>query len=155
MREAKRRLPALGLVAVAIVVLSGFGYLIYGGIGQNLVYFLTPDELLERGEAIHDAPVRLGGLVVPGTVQWDAESIDLRFAMIGEESGVEQVRVRSRKAPPQMFREGMGVVVEGRMRASGEFEASNLMVMHSNEYRAPEEGEKPADVYRSLVPSSQ
>lgn len=155
MTEGRRRMPGIGLVIGAIVVLSGFGYLIYGGIGQNLVYFLTPDELLERGESVHDVPIRLGGLVVPGSVEWDADAIDLRFALTGEEAGYEQVQVHSRKAPPQMFREGMGVVVEGRMRGGGVFEASNLMVMHSNEYRAPEDGEKPADMYRSLVPSSQ
>jgi cytochrome c-type biogenesis protein CcmE len=155
MREGKRRAPTLGVIAVAALVLAGFGYLIYGGIGDNLVYFLTPDELVERGELVYDAPIRLGGLVVPGTVEWDADAIDLRFAMVGEDDGQAAVRVHSRKAPPQMFREGMGVVVEGRMRASGVFEASNLMVMHSNEYRAPEHGEKPADVYRSLVPTSQ
>jgi cytochrome c-type biogenesis protein CcmE len=150
--KKKRRVPALGIVAIGALVLSGFGYLIYGGIGNNLVYFLTPDELIQRGESVYDAPVRLGGMVVPGTVEWDADAIDLRFAMVAEEDAREQVRVHSTKAPPQMFREGMGVVVEGRMRANGVFEASNLMVMHSNEYRAPEHGEKPADVYRSLVP---
>lgn len=153
--QRKRRAPALGIVAIGVLVLSGFGYLIYGGIGDNLVYFLTPDELVERGNAVHDAPVRLGGMVVPGTVEWDADAIDLRFAMAAEEDGRDHVRVHSRKAPPQMFREGMGVVVEGRMRATGVFEASNLMVMHSNEYRAPEHGEKPADMYRSLVPDGE
>jgi cytochrome c-type biogenesis protein CcmE len=153
--ERKRRMPRLGIVAVAAVVLSGFGYLIYGGIGENLVYFLTPDELLERGSTAYDSPVRLGGMVVPGSVTWDADAIDLRFAMVGEEDGERHVAVHSRKAPPQMFREGMGVVVEGRLRPGGVFEASNLMVMHSNEYRAPDHGEKPADMYRSLLPDGE
>jgi cytochrome c-type biogenesis protein CcmE len=151
--KARRR--SWGLLAGAAIVLSGFGYLIYGGIGDSLVYFLTPEELLERGEAAYDAPVRLGGLVVPGTVRWDADAIDLRFLLVGEDGeGGDRVEVHSRKAPPQMFREGMGVVVEGRLARGGVFEAHNLMVKHSNEYRAPEHGEKPADMYRSLVPGS-
>jgi cytochrome c-type biogenesis protein CcmE len=144
--------PKVGLIAVAALVLSGFGYLIYGGIGENLVYFLTPDELIERGEDARDAPVRLGGLVVPGTVEWNAEAIDLRFRVIAEEDGVATIPVHSRKAPPQMFREGMGVVLEGRLRGDGVFEATNLMVKHSNEYRAPEDGERPEETYRNLVP---
>jgi cytochrome c-type biogenesis protein CcmE len=147
--------PKAGLVVVAVLVLSGFGYLMYGGIGENLVYFLTPDELLERGETARDAPVRLGGLVVPGTVAWNAEAIDLRFQVIAEEDGVRQIPVHSRKAPPQMFREGMGVVLEGRLRSDGVFEATNLMVKHSNEYRAPEDGARPADTYRNLVPGAE
>jgi cytochrome c-type biogenesis protein CcmE len=137
-----------GLIAGAVVVLSGFGYLIYGGIGDNLVYYLTPGELIERGERAWDAPVRLGGQVKPGSVQWDAAALDLRF-VLRDETG--EVLVRSSKAPPQMFREEQGVVVEGRLRRGGVFEASNLMVMHSNEYRAPEEGSHPRELYHTLI----
>jgi cytochrome c-type biogenesis protein CcmE len=140
---------SVSLVIGAVIVLSGFGYLVYGGIGDNIVYFLTPGELHERGELAYDAPVRLGGQVKPGSVEWDAEQIDLRFVLMDSDG---EVAVHSSKAPPQMFREDMGVVVEGRMRRNGLFEATNLMVMHSNEYRAPEEGSHPRDLYRSLVP---
>ena len=138
-----------GAIAGIAVVLSAFGYLVYGGIGDNLVYFLTPPELLAKGEAAYDAPVRLGGMVVPGSVTWNAEAIDLRFRMKGE--GTETVEVHASKAPPQMFRENMGVVVEGRLTRAGVFEASNLMVKHSNEYRAPDAGEDPHETYKSLM----
>jgi cytochrome c-type biogenesis protein CcmE len=143
----KRR--SFGLIAGAVVILSGFGYLVYGGIGDNIVYFLTPGELHARGERAVDAPVRLGGQVKPGSVRWDAQQLDLRFVLQDADGEVE---VHSTKAPPQMFREEMGVVVEGRLRRGGVFEATNLMVMHSNEYRAPEEGSHPRDLYRSLIP---
>lgn len=138
----------IGLLAGAIVILSGFAYLVTGGIGENLVYFLTPGELLERSEEVYDRPVRLGGQVQPGTVEWDAHALDLRFTL-QDETG--EVVVHSRKAPPQMFREGMGVVVEGRLTRAGVFESTNLMVKHSNEYRAPEDGHNPKDMYRSLM----
>jgi cytochrome c-type biogenesis protein CcmE len=94
---------------------AAFGYLVYGGIGDNLVYFVTPTELLARGRAAYD-PVRLGGEVKPGTVQWDADALDLRFELT---DGTADVAVHSRGAPPQMFRDGMGVVVEGRLTATG------------------------------------
>jgi cytochrome c-type biogenesis protein CcmE len=137
-----------GLVVGLVVVLGGFGYLVYGGIGDNLVYYVTPSELMERGHAAYDRPVRLAGRVVTGSVRWDADALDLRFRIRDEELEME---VHSKGAPPQMFRDEIDVVVEGRYSRAGVFESTSLMVMHSNEYRAPEEGERPADLYRGLV----
>ena len=62
--------------------------------------------------------------------------------------------VRSTGAPPQMFRDGMGVIVEGRVGSAGVFEASNLMVKHSNEYRAPKPGEEAHEKYKELIQQS-
>jgi cytochrome c-type biogenesis protein CcmE len=140
----RRAIPFFGVAAI----LGVFGYLLYGGIGENLVYYLTPTELTERGEQAYGTSVRLGGVVVPETVRWDADALDLRFT-IGD--GSTEMEVQSTGAPPQMFRDGIEVVVEGRLAASGVFESSNLMVKHSNEYRAPEEGERPRDLYQSLI----
>jgi len=144
------RRAAAGLALAAVV--GAFGYLLYGGIGENLVYFLSPKELLAKGTAAYDVPVRLGGQVVPGSVQWNAERLELRFRVT---DGAEQVSVRSKGAPPQMFRDGIGVVVEGRYRRGGEFESHNLMVKHSNEYRAPKPGEAPHELYKTLVPGGR
>jgi cytochrome c-type biogenesis protein CcmE len=140
--------PSIALILTLVVVLGGAGYLVWGGLGDNLVYFLTPSELLARGSAVADKPVRLGGMVVPGTVQWNAEAIELRFIMADTK---DRITVHSRKAPPQMFRENQGVVVEGRLNRAGVFEATSLMVKHSNEYRAPDHAEKPEDAYKTLI----
>jgi cytochrome c-type biogenesis protein CcmE len=142
-----RRKAAL-MVAVVVIV-AAFGFLLYGGIDKNVVFFLTPQELLSRGTSAYDVPIRLGGLVQPGSVQWNAEKLELRFVVM--DSGGQSVNVHSTGAPPQMFRDGMGVVVEGRYHRSGVFESTNLMVKHSNEYRKPEHGERPRDMYKSLV----
>ena len=125
-----------GAIAGSVVILAAFAFLLYGGIEDNLVYFLTPTELLARGATAYDAPLRLGGDVQPGSVEWSAAGLDLLFLLT---DGQSEVRVHSRGAPPQMFRDGMGVVVEGQFRSTGMFESHNLMVMHSNEYH-PEEG---------------
>ena len=135
---------AIGIVAI----LGAFGYLVAGGIGDNLVYFVTPSELLAKGSRAYDAPVRLGGQVEPGTVRWDADRLDLRFRLT---DGLKSVAVQSKGAPPQMFRDGMGVVVEGRYTQAGVFQSTNLMIKHSNEYRAPTSGEKPQEAYRTLI----
>ncbi|HWP02988.1 MAG TPA: cytochrome c maturation protein CcmE [Gemmatimonadaceae bacterium] len=132
----------------ALVVAGGFGYLLWGGLDRNVVYFLTPQELLDRGAAAYDVPVRLGGQVLPGSVMWDARRLELRFTVA---DGDARIPVHSRGAPPQMFRDGIGVVVEGRYTREGIFESTNLMVKHSNEYRAPGPGEHPRDMYRTLI----
>lgn len=148
----KKRGMRISALIGAVLVLSAFGYLVYGGIGDNIVYFVTPDELLAKGDAAYDAPVRLGGMVVPGTVRWEAETIDLRFTMKG--TGDQTIDVHATKAPPQMFRENMGVIVEGKLTRSGVFEASTLMVKHSNEYTAPKEGEDLHEKYKSIMTES-
>ena len=142
--RSKRTVLTVG----SLLILSGFGYLIYGGIDSNIVYFLTPSELHAKGAAAYDTPVRLGGQVVPGTVKWDAQNVDLRFVMTDQK---QTFVVHSQKAPPQMFQEGMGVVVEGKLNRQGVFESNNVMVKHSNEYKPPHDGERPAETYKSLV----
>ena len=146
---AGKKRPSIGLILTLIIVLGGFGYLIYGGLDDNLVYFLTPSELMAKGDSAKDKPVRLGGMVVPGSVKWDANTIDLRFTLSDTKGTIE---VHSQKAPPQMFREGQGVVVEGRLGKNGVFESTSLMVKHSNEYKAPHpDSEKPEDAYKTLI----
>ena len=141
---ARKPMLILGMVAI----LGGFAWLLYGGIGENLVYFLTPTELHAKGTTAYEAPVRLGGMVKPGSVSWNAETLDLQFDLT---DGAREMRVHSRGAPPQMFRDSIGVIVEGKLGRNGVFESSSLMVKHSNEYRAPAHGEKPEDVYRTLI----
>ncbi len=141
------------MAITALVLLVGaFGYLMYGGVEENLVYFLTPNELVAKGEKAVDRPVRLGGQVVPGSVVWNAEALDLRFRVT---DGSKEVLVHSSGAPPQMFRAGIGVVVEGKYGRSGVFESHSLMVKHSNEYRAPKAGEEghPARLDKTLIRS--
>jgi cytochrome c-type biogenesis protein CcmE len=143
------------LAITALVLLTGaFGYLMWGGVEENLVYFLTPNELVAKGEKAIDRPVRLGGQVVPGSVQWNAEALDLRFRVT---DGSKEVIVHSSGAPPQMFRAGIGVVVEGKYARNGVFESHSLMVKHSNEYRPPTAGEAgahPDRLNKTLIRSS-
>lgn len=138
----------LGGIGVIVLV---FAWLLFGGLEKNIVFFLTPEELLAKGDAGVGVPVRLGGQVKPGSVQWDAKALDLRFTVT---DGAREVPVRSTGAPPQMFRDSMGVIVEGRYGDGGVFEATNLMVKHSNEYRAPAPGEEAHEKYKTLIERS-
>jgi cytochrome c-type biogenesis protein CcmE len=75
----------------------------------------------------------------------------LRFVIT---DGSGEIAVSEKGAPPQMFRDGIGVVVEGRYGRDGIFQATNLMVKHSNEYRAPKPGQQPHEMYKTLIKGS-
>lgn len=140
----KKKWIAGGLVLMVAV----FGWLLFGGLEKNVVFFLTPQELMAKGPEGVGVPVRLGGQVKPGSMVWDAKTLDLRFIVT---DGAKEVPVQSTGAPPQMFRDGMGVIVEGRVGQGGVFHATNLMVKHSNEYRAPAPGEEAHEKYKTLM----
>jgi cytochrome c-type biogenesis protein CcmE len=144
--------PKLWIAISLLVALSALGWVALGSIGENLVYYWTPQELLSKGDAAKDAVVRLGGLVKAGSVQWQPGDRELRFvvALDGHE-----VPVRATEMPPQMFREGIGVVVEGRLDAGGTFVSDRLLVKHDNEYRAPadERGVDVAELAKTVSPA--
>lgn len=145
MSTAKRRRLFLGgALAVAIVALSVVSF---ADIGENLVYYWNPTELLDAGEDALGADIRLGGVVVAGSLDWQESSRELRFTV---SDGTNEVPVLNHGAPPQMFREGIGVVIEGTMTPSGLFDSDRLMVKHSNEYKAPKDGVAPTDLYKTL-----
>jgi len=148
----KKRLFLLGAILVAGGVLT---YISFGGIEQNLVYFWDAQELLQKGEKAHGATVRLGGVVETGSYKWDAETLDLSFniGMEPEKGGEAAVAVLAKGAPPQMFREGIGVVVEGTYDGKY-FNADRVIVKHSNEYKPPKAGERPQELYKTLLDES-
>ena len=143
--HAKRRMYALLAIAIAGAAIA---FVAAGNLGENLVYYWTPTELVAKGEAAQGTTVRLGGLVSPGSVDWDPQAQFLTFQIT---DGETTVPVESQGGRPQMFREGIGVVIEGRIGGDGVFQCESIFVKHSNEYRAPEDGERPEDIYRTLV----
>lgn len=132
----------------AVVIAAVFAWLIFGGLRSDVVFYLTPQELLAKGTEGVDVPVRLGGLVKPGSKVWDASTLDLRFTITDTTGAV--INVKSSGAPPQMFREGMGAIVEGRYGRDAVFHATSLMVKHSEEYRASD-GKPPHDKAKTLI----
>ncbi|MDP6931264.1 MAG: cytochrome c maturation protein CcmE [Myxococcota bacterium] len=140
----KRRLSLLGALLVAGAAL---GVVAFGNIGENLVYFWDVGQLVEAGDDAVGATVRLGGLVVSESVEWDPDSGQLRFEVT---DGEHSVMVEGSGAPPEMFRAGIGVVVEGTLKPSGLFVADRIMVKHSNEYRAPQDGVETSELYETV-----
>ena len=130
--------------AVAALVAAGGAFLAItaGGIGQNLVYYWGPTELQAAGDKAVGATIRLGGLVADGSVKRGQGASGVEFDVVDRAGAVTHVKCSG--VPPQLFRERIGVVVEGTMTRAGYFDGHRLMVSHSNEYRAPSEGEKAA-----------
>ncbi len=126
-------------VVAVLVALGAIAYIAAGGIGDNLVYYWSPSELKESGDEAVGASVRLGGLVEPGSIHRSPDGLTLEFAVT---DGTSSVQVATEAVPPAMFREGIGVVVEGTLRDDGTFETRRLMVKHDNQYQAPGEGEE-------------
>lgn len=148
-QEKRKRRPAA--IAAAAIGVAVFGWLLYGGLDKNVVFFLTPQELLAKGTSGYDVPIRLGGQVKPGSVKWDEKTLRLTFEVT---DGTSEIPVESTGAPPQMFRDGQGVVVEGRFGRDHVFSSTGLMIKHSNEYRPPKPGEKPQEMYKTLIKGS-
>lgn len=128
-----RLLLASGIVVAALV------YLIIGGLRGAIVYYLTPSELLAQAKTAEGKSIRLGGQVAPGSKQWNAATLDLRFVLT---DGNASIPVHHRGAPPDLFTEGQGAVVEGSYSSDGVFEARSIIVKHSEEYKPPTSGGK-------------
>lgn len=136
---SRRRLFAVGALLVAGGALAVVSM---SSMGDELVYYWSPSELLAKGDQAKDATVRIMGMVEAGSVDWKPEAQTLAFRVT---DGTKTVAVQGQGAPPQMFREGIGVVVEGQYAADQVFKTNRLMVNHSNEYRAPSDGGTPDD----------
>jgi cytochrome c-type biogenesis protein CcmE len=127
-----------GLLAGVAVVVAVIAYLAFSSVGNALVYYLTPTELVARGDAATGETVRLGGLVKEGSVTGEAP--DLFFVLT---DGTTEISVHAASAPTRSFREGVGAVVEGVLNVDGAFEASQVIVKHDENYVAPSEGGLP------------
>ncbi|HYO74849.1 MAG TPA: cytochrome c maturation protein CcmE [Thermoanaerobaculia bacterium] len=131
-----RRKTRLFMFAAFGVALLAFGVIAASGISNNLVYYWTPSDLRSNGDNAYGANIRLGGMVAKGSIRklgGSAVEFDVKDA-------THVVRVKTSTVPPQMFRENIGVVVEGTMTRGGYFESNRLMVSHNNEYKPPEKG---------------
>lgn len=131
-----RRRTRWFMVGALVVAGTAFAVIAGSSISNNLVYYWTPTDLRANGQKAYGATIRLGGMVAPQSIQKIGGS-NVEFIV---HDGVHRIPVKTTTVPPQMFRENIGVVVEGTMVPGGYFESSRLMVSHNNEYKAPEKG---------------
>ena len=123
-------------VAGGAVIAAALAYMIYAGVTQSAVYFVTPSEI--QAAPVAGKSYRLGGLVTRGSVKWEPRTLDLSFTLT---DGKASVPVRHKGTAPDLFGEGRGAVVEGSWSREGYFKATLILAKHSEEYKAPHDGE--------------
>ncbi len=136
---------SVGGVIVAAILIG----ILYQGF-QSTVFFYTPAEILAAPKEFEGKLVRIGALVEPETTRWDSQALRLEFKV--SEDSKQLIPVVFEGAKPDMYREGQGVVIEGRLDAQGVFHASTLLVKHSEEYDIDDSKRKDKErMVRSLL----
>ena len=130
----KRR---LGLaVAVSVGVAAGVALMLYA-FQQNLLYFYSPSQVA-AGLVEPHTTFRLGGLVTEGSVEQVTGSMEVRFALTDR---VHTLPVSYRGLLPDLFREGQGIVAQGKLDETGVFVAQEVLAKHDENYMPPEVAE--------------
>jgi cytochrome c-type biogenesis protein CcmE len=128
----KPRHKRAGLIVGALGVLGIAAYLVLNAFQSNLVFFFSPSQVA-AGEAPKNRTFRVGGLVKTGTVKRD----NLTVAFVVTDT-MKEVPVSYTGILPDLFREGKGVVAQGKMDADGRFTASEVLAKHDENYMPPE-----------------
>ncbi len=124
----------LVLVILAAAALIGAVLLAMWGLQDRAAYFVTPSDIA-AGKATPDKAMRLGGMVVKGSLRRDADGLTARFTV---SDGKATTPVVFRGITPDLFKEGNGVVAEGRLDPGGLFVADNILAKHDERYMPPQ-----------------
>ena len=128
------RKKRLGLIVLMVAgVATGVGFALKS-MNENIMFFFTPTEVVE-GKAPADRLFRVGGMVVAGSVERPGDGLTVRFDLTDNE---QQVTVRYAGILPDLFREGQGIVANGKLDARGEFVADEVLAKHDENYMPPE-----------------
>jgi cytochrome c-type biogenesis protein CcmE len=122
------------LVAAGVAALALAAALVLGAFQQNLVFFFTPTQVAAK-EAPTGRSFRIGGLVEAGSVKRKADGVTVQFTVTDT---VKTVPVEYRGPLPDLFREGKGVVTQGRLSPEGLFVAEEVLAKHDENYMPPE-----------------
>ena len=129
------------LVAVAVFALLGAAMLAMWGLRSQAAYFYTPADIV-AGKAMPERAMRLGGMVELGSIKRQADGVTIHFTV---EDGDAKTQVIYRGIVPDLFRDGSGVVAEGRLRADGTFVADTILAKHDERYMPPQLGNQAAE----------
>ncbi len=133
----KPRHKRLAFIAVGLAGLGIATALILNAFQGNIVFFFSPSQVAAN-EAPVDRKFRLGGLVEAGSVVRESDGLTVRFIVTDT---VQRVPVVYTGILPDLFREGQGVVTQGRLDAGGLFRAEEVLARHDETYMAPEVAE--------------
>lgn len=131
--KAKQQRLVLAILAIGAVLLAA-AFAIWG-LQDRAAFFLTPEEVA-AGQAEPGQAFRLGGMVTNGSLIREEDGVSVRF-QVEDMAGGPTVPVRYTGILPDLFREGQGVVAEGRLDSGGTFVADEILAKHDENYLPP------------------
>jgi len=124
-------------VAVVLAGVAIAAVLAISAIGENMLYFFSPSQI-QAGEAPQGRTLRVGGLVVPGSVKREVGDLTVQFDLTDQ---AQSISVRFAGILPDLFREGQGIVAMGTIDKNGVFQAQEVLAKHDENYMPPEVAE--------------
>jgi cytochrome c-type biogenesis protein CcmE len=119
------------IIAIGVIALT-VSYLVYGGVKDTMVYYLTVEELKAQVPTVYDTRVRVSGIVVPGTIIKDANNA-IEFQIT---DGTQNVNVTYEGIIPDIFADDVEAVVEGVYAKNDVFEADTLLAKCPTKYES-------------------
>ncbi|MBL8423808.1 MAG: cytochrome c maturation protein CcmE [Candidatus Accumulibacter phosphatis] len=140
----KPRHKRLALIAGGLAILGIVATLVLNAFQSNLVFFFSPTQVA-AGEAPRGKNFRIGGMVKEGSLQREADGVTLRFIVTDTD---KDMTVAYKGILPDLFREGKGVVAQGRLGEDGVFAASEVLAKHDENYMPPEAAKAVGDAHQ-------
>ncbi len=140
----KPRHKRLSLIVGGLVILGAAAALVLNAFQSNLVFFFSPTQVA-AGEAPRGKSFRIGGMVKEGSLQRDGDGVTLRFVVTDTD---KDMTVAYKGILPDLFREGKGVVAQGRLNDDGLFVASEVLAKHDENYMPPEAAKAVGDAHQ-------
>lgn len=127
----RKLLISVILIVVGVGVATGLALKAFQ---ENLLYFYSPSQVY-NGEAPETRSFRIGGLVTEGSVERNPDNLEVSFVLTDT---IRSIKVTYKGILPDLFREGQGIVANGRMGKDGVFVASEVLAKHDENYMPPE-----------------
>lgn len=131
----KAKHQRLTLLALAVIAVLGAVLLAMSALRDQAAYFYAPADVVRKGIPEGRA-IRIGGMVEEGSVRTAGDGVTIDF-LVGDETD-ETIPVRFRGIVPDLFKEGSGVVAEGRFQPGGLFIADEILAKHDENYMPPQ-----------------
>jgi cytochrome c-type biogenesis protein CcmE len=144
----KPRHRRLILIVVGLALLAVTAALVLNAFRSNLVFFFSPSQVADK-EAPIDKTFRLGGMVEKGSLKRLPDGLTVEFMVTDT---AKTIPVRYKGILPDLFREGKGVVAQGRLGADGTFHASEVLAKHDENYMPPEAADAIAKAQKGVLP---
>ena len=122
------------IIAVSLAVLSVAAALVLNAFRSNLVFFFSPSQIVAN-EAPRGKAFRIGGMVEAGSLKRENDGLTVHFRVTDT---AQTIPVVYTGILPDLFKEGKGVVAQGRLRADGAFEATEVLAKHDENYMPPD-----------------